>query len=118
MAHSGGRSRDQHSFGHLALLLLGVRASDGPKRWALVNRAARGELHRENPRRTARGRKIRSVVRGRVPDDDQANDLVLANGEVVRHNQVSGGQVRPVELAVVAGTDDGVSVVVNDLGDL
>src|SRR6202044_4166807 len=59
-----------------------------------------------------------SVGGGGVPDDDEGDDLAVPDGEVVGQDQVAGRQVRLVVPAVVPGPDDGVAVVVDDLGDL
>src|ERR1700722_17962998 len=63
-------------------------------------------------------RRLRSsVAGGGVADDDQGVDLAVADGEVVGQDQLAG-QVRLVEGAVVAAADDGLTVMVDDLGDL
>src|SRR5690348_13607709 len=52
---------------------------------------------------------------GGVPDDDEGDDLGVADGEVVGQDELAG-QVRLVVVAVVAAADDGVAVVIEDLG--
>ena len=49
-------------------------------------------------------------------DHDQADNLPVADGEVVRQDQLVG-EVGLVELAVVAAADDRLAVVVDHLGD-
>src|SRR5271154_37269 len=56
-----------------------------------------------------------SVAGRSVPDDDEGDDLAVADGEVVGQDDLVR-QVRPVEVAVVASADDGLAVVVGDLG--
>ena len=58
-----------------------------------------------------------SVRRILVEDHGQADDLSVADAEVVRHHQLVG-QVGLVVGTVVAGPDDGVAVMVDHLQDL
>src|ERR1700744_3354643 len=58
-----------------------------------------------------------SVPGGLVEDDGEADDPAVPDAEVARHDQLLR-QVCLVVGAVVAGSDDGVAVVVNDLDDL
>src|ERR1700724_1617174 len=60
----------------------------------------------------------RLLVAGRgVPDDDESDDLAVADSEVVGQDELPR-QVRLVVVAVVAAADDGLAMVVDDLGDL
>src|SRR5258708_35763920 len=56
-----------------------------------------------------------SVAGGSVPDDDEGDDLAVADGEVVGQDELVR-QVRLVVVAVVAAANDAVAVVVEDLG--
>src|SRR6202035_3339872 len=58
-----------------------------------------------------------SVAGGDVPADDEGDDLAVADGEVAGQDELVR-QVRLVVVAVVAAADDGVAVVVQDLGHL
>src|SRR6185437_2116961 len=55
------------------------------------------------------------VAGGGVADDDEGDDLAVADGEVVGQDELVR-QVRLVVVAVVAAADDGVAVVVQDVG--
>src|ERR1700746_2692107 len=63
------------------------------------------------------GPQARSVAGRDVEDDDQPDDLAVADGEVVGEDELVR-QVRLVEGAVVAAADNGVAVVLDDLGDV
>jgi hypothetical protein len=52
-----------------------------------------------------------SVAGEGAPDDDEADDLAVADGEVAGQDELVR-QVRLVVVAVVAAADDGVAVVV------
>src|SRR5690349_16134898 len=56
-----------------------------------------------------------SVAGGGVTDDDEREDLAVADGEVAGQDELVR-QVRLVVVAVVAAADDGLTVVVEDLG--
>src|ERR1700759_3578014 len=56
-----------------------------------------------------------SVAGGGISDDDEGGDLAVADGEVVGQDE-RVRQVRLVVVAVVAAADNGVAVVVQDLG--
>src|ERR1700724_112244 len=56
-----------------------------------------------------------SIAGGGVPDDDEGDDLAVADGEVAGQDELVR-QVRLVVVAVVAAADDGVAVVVDDVG--
>src|SRR5580704_8441564 len=58
-----------------------------------------------------------SVAGGGVTDDDEGDDLAVADSEVVGQDELVR-QVRLVVVAVVAAADDGVAVVVEHLGHL
>src|SRR6266480_4528859 len=58
-----------------------------------------------------------SVAGGDVPADNERDDLAVADGEVAGQDELVR-QVRLVVVAVVAAADDGVAVVVKDLGHL
>src|SRR5579859_316818 len=58
-----------------------------------------------------------SIAGGGVPGDDEGDDLAVADGEVAGQDQLVR-QVRLVVVAVVAAADDGVAVVVDDVGYL
>src|SRR5258708_24023019 len=58
-----------------------------------------------------------SVAGGSVPDDDEGDDLAVADGEVVGQDELVR-QVRLVVVAVVAAANDAVAVVVENLGHL
>src|SRR5882762_9205912 len=55
-----------------------------------------------------------SVVGRPVEHDDQTDDLVVADAEVVRQDDLVG-KVRLIELAVIGTAHDRVAIVVNDL---
>ena len=50
-----------------------------------------------------------------IESDDESDDLVIADGEVIGQDELVR-QVRLVVVAVVAAANDGVAVVVEDLG--
>src|SRR5690242_299698 len=52
---------------------------------------------------------------GGITDDDESDDLAIADGEVTGQDELVR-QVRLVVVPVVAAADDGVAVVVEDLG--
>src|SRR6185437_737397 len=56
-----------------------------------------------------------SVAGGDVPGDDEGDDLAVADGEVAGQDELVR-QVRLVVVAVVAAADDGVAVMVEDVG--
>src|SRR5579859_7653888 len=58
-----------------------------------------------------------SIAGGGVRDDDEGDNLAVADGEVAGQDELVR-QVRLVVVAVVAAADDGVAVVVEDLGHL
>src|ERR1700722_9116014 len=58
-----------------------------------------------------------SVGGGLVEDHGQADDLVVANAEIVRHDQLVR-KIGLVVVAVVAGSHDGVAVMVDDFPHL
>src|SRR5579863_3328627 len=69
------------------------------------------------PQVRCHGRRIGSVTGRFVADDDEADDLAVADAEVVRQDELRG-QGGLVEGAVVGPADDGVAVVVQHLTDV
>src|SRR6185312_9466284 len=65
-------------------------------------------------RRQPPGPRAASVAGRLVEDDDEADDLAVADAEVVRQDELLR-EIGPVERAVIGAADDGVAVVVKHL---